>query len=333
MGGSSRVKRRDVKAHRLEGGSDRRIAQHFEGWQPGLLAILVAAGSALLVTPRPTVPIDLPEPVISPRSLADIAARDDALAARAEAEAARDQRLDFDVRALGSAIRAYGLADAAHDDAAVTATRQKVAEAAVRARALGDEPLLKMRAYQERAFLRALIHWEAKGIELADLRELGGAFISMADRNGWIEGGRLVMDDAVRRAMFKKRWNELTLSRAALDLPPDEKRALLRFLIARPPIDEAETTAAGGPRGRDDVDRITFATGQFRMRRIDELSAVDPAYPADLARGVVLFQTRRYAGAMELFRRHLEAHPDGPFTLRAQSYLRAALGRVSEEAR
>jgi hypothetical protein len=66
------------------------------------------------------------------------------------------------------------------------------------------------------------------------------------------------------------------------------------------------------------------------MRKIEELAAVDPSYPADLARGVVLYGLHRYAASTELFRRHLDVHPDGPFTLRAQNYLKASLARAAE---
>jgi hypothetical protein len=34
---------------------------------------------------------------------------------------------------------------------------------------------------------------------------------------------------------------------------------------------------------------------------------------------------------VEAFRRHLEIAPDGPYALRAQNYLRAALGRARDE--
>jgi len=70
---------------------------------------------------------------------------------------------------------------------------------------------------------------------------------------------------------------------------------------------------------------------QYRLKKLDELAAVDPSFPVHLARGVVLYQLQRYPLAVEAFRRHLERAPDGPFTLRAQNYLRAALGRARED--
>jgi hypothetical protein len=286
----------------------------------------------MLAVPRPVDPTELPDPAVSPQALEQAARAEDALAARAEAEAARDERLDFDVRTLGSAIRAYGLADVEGDDRTVTAARQRVADAAKLARAHGDEPLRKLRAYQLRAFLRALRAWEATGAEPAELRELGGPFVTMAGRNGWVSGGRLRLDDAVRRAMFKKRWNDLALTYGpGFDLALDEQRALYRFLLRYPPRTDP---GDAGPRPfykRDAGDRAVIAAYQYQLHKVEELAAIDPAYPADLARGVVLYRLRHYGAARELFSRWLDAHPDGPYTLRAQNYLRAALGHATDD--
>ena len=61
------------------------------------------------------------------------------------------------------------------------------------------------------------------------------------------------------------------------------------------------------------------------MRRIDEYARLDPEYPADFARGVAHFGAMAFANAQVAFNRHLAAHPDGPLTLRAQNFARAAL--------
>jgi len=323
VGGSSRSTRSAVKAHASE---QRGLARHLEGWQPGLLAVFLAASSALVAVPRPVEPRDVPEPTVSPRALAEAARADEALAAQAEAENAARAPLDFDVRALGSAIRAYGLADVDGVDTTVMQARARVAEAARRARAQGDTPLLELRAFQTRAFLRAVRRWEARGDELPDLRELGGTFLSMAGRNGWVTERGLVMDEPVRRAMFKKRWNEIALTRGpGFDLTLDEQRALLRFFLLHPPREDAEAAAGLGiPRGLKDSERRAYLRDQYRLRKIDELAAIDPGYPADLARGVVLYQMRRYGAAKEMFGRWLDGHADGPFVVRAQNWLNAA---------
>lgn len=312
MEGSSRPERTAVKAH---GG----IARHFEGWQPGLLAIFVAGVSALLAVPRPVPPFEIPEPSIEPRALDRVARADLALA-----EAAERERLDTDVRALGSALRAYGLADGTDDSAAVMAERRRVAEASQRAGAQGEAALLRLRAYQLRSFLREVRRWEKTGEETDELRELGGPFLDRARKNRWIEGRRLIVDETVRAALFKKRWNDVTLLRGpAFDLTSAEARAVYRFLLLHPPRDAG---ASAGVEGRLNEQRVAYVAEQYRLKKIEELRALDPSYPADLGRGVVFFRLHRYAQAVEAFRQHLDAHPDGPYTLRAQNYLRAALG-------
>ncbi|MFT3767022.1 MAG: hypothetical protein QM820_16110 [Minicystis sp.] len=297
------------------------------------MAIFLAGTSALIAVPQGSDPSAVPEPALSPRALAQVARADEGLAAQAEADAAHGSRLDFDVRTLGSAIRAYGLADAEGRDDEIVTARRRVADAIRPARQHGDEALEKLRAYQLRAFLRALRHWEAKGEELPDLRALGGGFVSMAGRNGWVQDGVIVMDEPVRRAMFKKRWNELTLLHGPrFDLTIDEQRAVFRFLLRKPPRDDAEVSSMPrAPLRMKQDERAAFVAEQYRLRKIDDFAGADPAYPADLARGVIFYRMHRYAVATELFRRHLEAHPDGPFTLRAQNYLRAALGHAAEE--
>jgi tetratricopeptide (TPR) repeat protein len=288
-----------------------------------LLAVFVAGTSALLAVPRAVPPVDFPEPMIEPRELARAARADQALA-----DAAERERLDADVRRVGSAIRAYGLAEIA-DAGPPELERREVAGAAQRALAQGEAALARLRAYQLRSFLRELHRWEQTGEETDELRELGGPFLDSARRSGWVEGGRrLVLDDTVRAVLFKKRWVDLTLVHGpALDLSSAESRALYRFLILHPPRDPGRGIDEGGPGA---TMRAAIAAEQYRLRKIEELHTLDPSYPADLGRGVALYRIHRYPQAVEAFRRHLDDHPDGPHTLRAQNYLRAALGAAME---
>jgi hypothetical protein len=300
------------------------LGRHLEGWQPGVLAVFVAGIPALLAVPRPVPPVELPEPMLEPRGLAQAARDDERLANAAEREP-----LDTDVRELGSALRAYGVADATGDDKAVGTERLAVAEAARRAGVHGDEALARLRAYQLRWFLRELRRWEATGQETLELRELGGPFLSRAQKNGWIEGRRLLPDDTVRAVLFKKRWMDLTMARGpALDTSSAEQRALARFLLLHPPRDPSSNRT--DPRDTIGMHRVGEQADQYRLKKIDELRTLDPTYPADLARGVVFYQMHRFPQAVEAFRRHLEDHPDGAFAVRAQNYLRAALGGAME---
>jgi hypothetical protein len=109
----------------------------------------------------------------------------------------------------------------------------------------------------------------------------------------------------VRAVLFKMRWAEVTTARGpSLELTPLENRALYRFLILHPP---------------------RTSPGDYRLRKVDALAAIDPAFPADLARGVIYFRLRRFPEAKKAFRRHLQAHPDGLYAVRARNYLRAVL--------
>lgn len=312
------------------------LARHLDGWQPGLLAVFLAGTAAVLAVPRPVDPLELPEPRLELDALERTARADADLA---EAVAARRAPLDFDLRALGSTLRAYGVADAAAREDEIAVRLRAVAEAGQRAAAAGDEALVMLRAFQLRSFLRELHRWEATSVETDELREVGGGFIGAALRNGWVEEGRLRMDHHVRRALFKKRWNELTGVRSPrLDLTLDETRAFYRFLLLYPPRLEGTDAPRHGAsdllmrrRPPTPDERAAFAVEKYRLRKIQELAAVDPSYPADLARGVALYRLRSYGQATEMFRRHLAAHPDGPYTLRVQNFLHAALTHAAEQ--
>lgn len=296
------------------------LARHLEGWQPALLCVLLAGSGAILAVPHPTEPTFLPPPMPDPRELNRAREADHSLAQKAELEP-----LDADIRALGSALRAFGAADAAGDPHAVVKSRKDVAAAASRALALSEEGVLRLRAYQLRAFLRAVRTWEITGIEGPDLTELGGGFTGMLKRNGWVSDRRVLLDDAAKRAAWKRRWNEITgIDRPAFQPCLDEHRAFYRFVLEHPPIIHPPGVPAGDPEASQGP------KDQYRLKKMEEIAALDPAYPSDLARGIVLYRLGRFLPAVQAFRRHLEASPDGPFTLRARGYLRAALGRAAE---
>lgn len=298
----------------------RGLGRHLEGWQPGLVAVVLAGSVALLAVPRSVPPSDLPMPLVEPARLREIERADEVAARSAERH-----ELDPDVRALGSLLRAFGRAEASGDEPKLIHLRSEIASASARARVQGEGPLLELRAFQLRAFLREVRRFAVTGEASAELVELGGTFADMLRRNGWCEGsGRCVlrMDEAALRASFKRRWCEISgLSGGALDLAKDEQRALSRFLFAHP------------PRARDDVgaSRRDGSESAFLLRKIDELAALDPSYPRDLARGIVHFRKGDSRRAAAFFATYLEASPDGPWSLRAQNYLRAALERSVDE--
>jgi hypothetical protein len=281
---------------------------------------MVAGVPTLLAVPSPVAPEEIPEPLLEPRAL-DRQAQDD----QALAEAAERDRLDTDVRAVGSAYRAFCLVELTRDPAEIARARRDLTDAVQRAAPQGDAALAKLRAYELRSFLRELRRWELTGEETDELRELGGPFLDRARTNGWIAHGHLIADDTVRTALFKKRWIELTLARGpVLELGRMESRALYRFLILHPPRD------ASFGSGNAAAERAAHDAERYRLRKIDELAAVDPSYPAELAKGVVYYRLHEYTRSVESFRHFLEDHPDGPYKLRAQNHLRAALARAMD---
>lgn len=285
---------------------------------------------------------EIPEPAVRPDALA-AGLQADTVRARTMAERAERGDLDYDVRALGDAVRAFGRAEAEGDDAALERARRRTVEAAHGAIAREPDAVIGLRAYQTRAFLAEVRAFERTGAASPDLEALAGPFARSLVAYRWYDEAerRLLLDDAALRALYKKRWNELTgLTGPAFALSLDEQRALLRFLIAHPALARAklgpragteatragtEATRAGTEATRARALRDDAIANERRIEKIRELARLDPSFPGALAEGVVLFRLERYEAAAMAFEKHLAAFPDGPWTLRARNYLKAAL--------
>ncbi|WP_437874996.1 hypothetical protein [Sorangium sp. So ce513] len=347
---------RDRAPARTDAALRRGWKRHLEGWEPGLVAVFIAGSAAILAVPRSVEPAELPLPLADARALA--LARDADAARAREAEL---RGLDAEVRELGSAIRAFGLvdADADHTEAELLAARKRVLAAVGPALAQGDEAVLRLRAYQMSSFIREVRRFEATGEESDELRELGGNFLGLLRRSAWlgaagprggVEARRVAMDGTVLGVLFKKRWGAISgIQRGAFALSLDEERALFKFLLSHPVgaargaqdlaapaaaaarVDPADEPPPGSTAAALRAAEARRAEEQYRLKKIDELAALDPSYPRHLARGVALYRLGRFAQSAEAFRSHLEQHPDGAHTLRAQNYLRAALERAREE--
>ncbi len=298
----------------------RGFSRHFEGWQPGLLAVALAGIVALLAVPRSVEPGELPLPTLDAAQLRRIAQVDDDAALSIV-----QNPLDPDVRAVGSLLRAFGKADATRDDAMLVQLRSRILSAVLVARTQGDAPLVSLRAFQSTAFLREVRHFVATGEASSELVELGGSFADVLVRNGWCVGSRpcvMRMGEHAQRAIFKRRWNEISgVAGGAFDLTLDEQRAFYEFLLRYPPQKADQTSASRGQ----------FFDGPYLLRKVDELSAIDAAYPRLFARGIIQFRTGDFRRAAESFASHLDASPDGPWAIRAQNHLRAALERSQIE--
>jgi hypothetical protein len=296
------------------------VGRHFEGWQPGLVAVVLAGIVALLAVPRSVEPHELPLPVPDVQALRRVAQTDDDAA-----QAIQQKPLDADVRAVGSLLRAFGTADAARDDVMLVQLRSRISTAVLRARTQGDEQLVALRAFQMQAFLREVRYFVATGATTEDLVELGGSFAELLMRNEWCVGSRpcaMRMGEPALRALYKRRWNEISgLAGERFDLTLDEQRAFYEFLLRYPPR-QTEGHDSASPTGFD---------GSYFMRKVDELSALDPAYPRLLARGIIQFRMGDFRRAAESFSTFLDTSPDGPWAIRAQNHLRAALEHTQVE--
>ena len=271
--------------------------------------------------PKAVAPDELPAPTIDGAALAATMRADDERAIRPA-----NEQLDLDIRAVGREMRNYNVAASKGDDEGLVRARAALIAVVGKALARSEEQLLQLRAYQTAAFLTELRKWRQTGVESEELAALGGDFVSTLARNRWCRDGErnLVMDERVLRVLYKKRWNDVAgLVGPGFDLTLDEDRVRYGFLIRHPFRPESRRDRAPNPR------RIALSEGQARLRTVERLQQRDRSYPAELARGVVMYQTGRFALAAESFRAHLELQPDGPYTLRARNYLKAALDMVA----
>ncbi|HEY2511630.1 MAG TPA: hypothetical protein VGI39_12265, partial [Polyangiaceae bacterium] len=129
------------------------------------------------------------------------------------------------------------------------------------------------------------------------------------------------------------------LERAPFTLGRDEERALYAFYLRHPHapeslrarIDEARSGAktARACVALEEAERL--AAEQWRLDKIHRLGQIDPEYPTAYAVGIALFRHKDFPAAAGSFQDWLDAHPDGPWALRARSYLRASLAGTGVE--
>ncbi len=286
--------------------------RHLDGWQAGAIVVVLAGSAVILGVPKAATPEVIPAPRIDGRALAEVMDADEQ-----RALAAQRVQLDHDVRRVGQLFRHYNLAAAEGRETDVMDLRGELLNASRAALARSPEGLTQLRAYQMLRFIEVLHDWTRTGEETEELRALGGDFVTTLARNRWCrEGSReLVLDDRELRVLYKKRWNDVTgLHGPSFDPTVDEDRVRYGFLLRHPynAPDDARAAAA-------------------RLEIVDRLAAVDPSYPAGIARGVVLYRLGRFTHASQALSAHLEAHPDGPYTLLATNYLKAALDMAVSE--
>jgi hypothetical protein len=277
--------------------------RHARGWQLAVVALGTALGGAVLALPRPVIPApsELPLPVVDRAEQRELEER-----AADLVRAARATPLPFLVRAAGEAFRRFGQAEA-NGEADELPARDFRARVVASRKQFGDVPVLTLRAVQADLFARAVTRRNA-----ADLKELGGTFFARAgSAEALLHSG--LQDDELR-SLFTMRWTKLA---GLLDTRPftptlNEWRLYYRTLLAHAELGQHAASD-------DPMERIMPLA-----RCIDALTKYDPDYPRLLALGIVEQWMGHRDAAEALLSAHLEAHPSGPWFLRARNYLLAA---------
>lgn len=269
------------------------------GWTLAIPSVGVAMVAALLAVPRATKPVTVPQPVVHRRAL-DAALRQ--LAHRAES--ARARPLSFAVREVGEAYRRLGRTQYEGPQPLDDSQAQGWQRIARLARSQsGDEALLTLRAVQAEMFVKALGLWEFTGKVSDDLVELGGDFVRLAQNNHWWIAGHLSISEDERWTLALLRWTSLAGFTQLQPYRLDRELEIveLRFFYAH----------------------LNLDSSRFRTRQkiIQRYAVLDPNYPVDYARGVLFAQEGQYDFAATSFTRHLQAHPQGDYAIRARNHL------------
>ncbi len=298
-----------------------------------LVPVTVCVLLLALMMPRAAKPDSVPLPDVDERAVAAVVKAD-----RARAAQARASRLPQDILAVGTAFRAVQAADAharGPDDEASYNARTELREAlsVVRRRASAAE-LVSLRAVQLEAFLEEVRRFEATGETSRELEELAGAFVERMRAVGWVEDHRMVPDESQLRVAYKTMWNAVVgEGTPELALTLDEHRVLYGLYLSRPHPPETRRAELEAERkaAKSDVEceraavNARRATEKWRADKIRQLGRIDPSYPTDYALGVAYFRGDQHDLAVKSFRTWLDAHPDGPWSLRARNHLKAAV--------
>lgn len=289
--------------------------RHLEGWQLGATLVGAALLAAAIAVPRSAAPSHIPLPTLAAQDLRADEQLDDERARRA-----RGAGLSFEIRTLGEYLRRYGAAEyaaAGREGFGLTDRLQDVEGSMRGLRRLRsaevDAHLLELRALQSELFVSALLSARG-GQPTADLTELGGSLINAPEHRGWFVDGRFVDSAATARVLFKARWNQVcgVTEVDGFRATPSESVLLLSFLLRH-------------PSGADPLSQR-----RSQLAYLDALAKRQPEYPIHFAKGTVLFQLGSYQLASSAFQAHIDAHPDGPWSLRARNHLLAALARQQQ---
>jgi len=300
-----------------------------------LIPVSVALLLAALMLPHAVPPRDLPLPEVDAEALEAERVRDDA-----RALAAAETPLPPSVRAFGQAIRAFNAAEASDlPETPWEVLRSDVDRARREAMTAGVGPLLDLRAAQLKKFLDGLRDWRRTGEVSPEFEAVAGAFLRRMKAAGWSHERELDLEDPELRVMYKLKWNAVAHFEEMPGFEPskDELRALYTFYLTHPHAPESTRASIDAARknARTQADCDALSAGEamagesWRLEKIERLGRIDPSYPLDFARGVALYRAGNYEGSARSFDAWLQAHPDGPWTLRARNHLRAALAEAT----
>ncbi len=301
------------------------------------LAVIPLAAAALamvLLMPRATPPDDIPLPEIDAKALEAVRADDTARAA-----SARVVRLSGDLLEVGTALREVNRAQVTGGDADEVGRAQLALQHAFETvaadREKGADALRSLRAVQLEAFLAEAARFDATGQPSEELELLSGPFLDHMALAGWVDHGKLVLDEPARRAAYKLVWNTLVGADRLkeLKLSLDENRALYTFYLRHPHAAEAQHIAFSNVRRlavteaecKRAIAQEKLEIEQWRVEKIRRLGEIDPTYPTGYALGVGYYRAARYDLSIEAFRQWLVKHPDGAFSLRARNHMMAAV--------
>ncbi len=283
------------------------LARHLEGWQLGVVIVVMAWVAVLLMVPRTEVPEDVPLPQLAPREVRASRAR-----AAAESRRLATHEMSANLRLLAARLKAYGLAEHGDDKRRMVELGQLTQEVGAPLAVLEREHVLDLRAHLAERFVESFSEFVRTGVETEELAWLGGNVVPMFRKNGWLDDTAEPEFDLVLRALHKRRFNKLLGPDVDLPLDSAEERAKVRFLMQHPPL-----PPVADPHG-------LFA-GQFLLGQIEDAVALDPSYPRHYARGIALFRIGRYEASAVAFDSFLAEREDGPYRIRAANYLKAAI--------
>ncbi len=290
--------------------------KRFEGWQLGLLVVVIASSITAVVVPRSAVPEGLPPSSVTPAEIEVVRAENARLADRAAAGP-----LHSTAALLGARMRLVGRSEWDADDSQVNLAYESVLDAGKVALFQDVDSVAQLQAYQARLFRQAYLHFLHTGERTDDLIELGGSTLAQFAQNGWFqtEADLPPYTDVMLEAFFKRRFTRLIGStHPQLAGDPREERAVISFLLANPPRISIEQEANLGGDGK----------GTYLLRRIDDLAKLEPTYPVPYAKGIVLYQMGHFEASAIAFDTYLQQVSSGPYRLRAVNYLKSAVERT-----